>query len=216
VRQISNNLASAFLQVVGLKGLQQRTKELVPKSEVSLAHEGEVGMHTATRRHFPISAGILFGLGLGGFFDGIILHQVLRWHHMLSSWYPLNSIQSYELNTLWDGIFHSFTYLFVVGGLYVLWQTAQLRHLFWSSKLLVGTILIGFGAFNVVEGIVNHHVLGIHHVNEVVSPASRFYFDAGFIIWGALMLISGWILLGHGRRETETYAAGHRAPKAAR
>jgi hypothetical protein len=37
VRQISNNLASAFLQVAGLKGLQQRTKELVPKSEVSLA-----------------------------------------------------------------------------------------------------------------------------------------------------------------------------------
>ena len=105
MRQISNNLASAFLQVAGLKGLQQRTKELVPKSEVSLAHEGEVGMHTATRRHFPISAGILFELGLGGFFDGIILHQVLRWHHMLSSWYPLNSIQSYELNTLWDASF---------------------------------------------------------------------------------------------------------------
>jgi uncharacterized membrane protein len=30
---------------------------------------------------FPISAGILFGLGLGGFFDGIVLHQVLQWHH---------------------------------------------------------------------------------------------------------------------------------------
>jgi uncharacterized membrane protein len=27
---------------------------------------------------FPIPAGILFGLGLGGFFDGIVLHQVLR------------------------------------------------------------------------------------------------------------------------------------------
>ena len=36
-----------------------------------------------TERHFPASAGILFGLGLGGFFDGIVLHQ-LRWHHMLS------------------------------------------------------------------------------------------------------------------------------------
>ena len=34
---------------------------------------------------FPVSAGILFGLGLGGFFDGIILHQVLQWHHMLTS-----------------------------------------------------------------------------------------------------------------------------------
>jgi hypothetical protein len=55
-------------------------------------------------RHFPVSAGILFGLGLGGFFDGIVLHQLLQWHHMLSSWYPINSIENLELNTLWDGI----------------------------------------------------------------------------------------------------------------
>ena len=34
---------------------------------------------------FLVSAGILFGLGLGGFFDGIVLHQVLQWHHMLTS-----------------------------------------------------------------------------------------------------------------------------------
>ena len=40
---------------------------------------------------FPVSAGILFGLGLGGFFDGIILHQVLQWHHMLSSARPTAS-----------------------------------------------------------------------------------------------------------------------------
>jgi uncharacterized membrane protein len=45
-------------------------------------------MDSLADRHFPVSAGILFGLGLGGFFNGIILHQVLRRHHMLSSWYP--------------------------------------------------------------------------------------------------------------------------------
>ena len=155
-------------------------------------------MDPAIQRQFPVSAGILFGLGLGGFFDGIVLHQVLRWHHMLSSWYPLNSIENYELNTLWDGIFHSVTYLFVVAGLYILWRSAQRRHLYWSSKLLVGAMLIGFGTFNIVEGIVDHHVLGIHHVNEVVSPAYRFYFDAAFIIWGALMLMLGCILLRQG------------------
>jgi|SRR3954466_5354251 len=73
---------------------------------------------------FPISAGILFGLGLGGFFDGIVLHQVLQWHHMLSSWYPINSLENLKLNTLWDGIFHSTTYIFVVIGLFILWRTA--------------------------------------------------------------------------------------------
>ena len=62
-------------------------------------------------------------------------------------------------------------------------------------------MLIGFGGFNVVEGLVDHHLLGIHHVNEIVDPAYRFYFDAGFILWGILMLIIGWILLRQGQRE---------------
>ena len=64
-------------------------------------------------------------------------------------------------------------------------------------------MLIGSGAFNVVEGIIDHHVLGIHHVNELVDQAYRIDFDVGFIIWGAAMLIIGWILLRQGQREGE-------------
>jgi uncharacterized membrane protein len=173
-------------------------------------------MDLSPDRHFPVSAGILFGLGLGGFFDGIVLHQVLRWHHMLSSWYPVNTIENLELNTLWDGIFHSSTYLFVVAGLYILWRSAQRRHLYWSSKLFAGTLLIGFGAFNLVEGIVDHHVLGLHHVNELVDPAHRLYFDVGFLVWGAFMLVGGWILLKQRQRESEPEDVIHRAPGAIR
>lgn len=74
---------------------------------------------------FPVAAGVLSGLGLGGFFDGIVLHQGLQWHHMLSSRYPITSIENLELNTLWDGIFHSVTYVFVVVGLFILWRRAR-------------------------------------------------------------------------------------------
>ena len=155
----------------------------------------------ARERHFPTSAGILFGLGLGGFFDGIVLHQLLQWHHMLSSWYPITSIEALELNTFWDGVFHSATYLFVLAGLFVLWRTAQRTHLFWSSKLLIGSMLIGFGSFNVVEGLLNHHLLGLHHVNETVAREQWFYWDVAFVGWGAAMLASGWVLLRAGRRE---------------
>jgi uncharacterized membrane protein len=155
----------------------------------------------APDRHFPTSAGILFGLGLGGFFDGIVLHQLLQWHHMLSSWYPITSIETLELNTFWDGVFHSATYLFVLAGLFVLWRTARRRHLFWSSKLLIGSILIGFGAFNVIEGLINHQVLGLHHVNETVSRDQWRYWDLAYITWGAAMLAGGGALLGAGRRE---------------
>jgi uncharacterized membrane protein len=92
---------------------------------------------------FPVAAGVLFGLGLGGFFDGIVLHQVLQWHHMLSSWYPITSIENLELNTLWDGIFHSATYVFVVIGLFILWRRARGRHLRWSNRALIGSLLVG-------------------------------------------------------------------------
>jgi uncharacterized membrane protein len=42
-------------------------------------------MAITTDLRFPVSAGILFGLGLGGFFDGIVLHQILQWHHMVTN-----------------------------------------------------------------------------------------------------------------------------------
>jgi uncharacterized membrane protein len=156
----------------------------------------------STDRQFPISAGIFFGLGLGGFFDGIVLHQVLQWHHMLSSWYPVNTIENLELNTRWDGIFHSTTYIFVLIGLFLLWRTAQRRHLYWSTKLLIGSMLLGFGIFNAVEGIVDHHVLGIHHVNETVSKDQWVLWDIGFTFSGLVMIIFGWLIMRAGRRET--------------
>jgi uncharacterized membrane protein len=31
-----------------------------------------------------IPPGLLLGAGLGGFFDGILFHQLLQWHNMVS------------------------------------------------------------------------------------------------------------------------------------
>ena len=70
-------------------------------------------------------------------------------------------------------------------------------------------MLIGFGAFNVVEGLVDHHLLGIHHVNELVDPSYRLYWDLGFLLWGATMLGTGWMLLKQGERETGTAGRIH-------
>jgi uncharacterized membrane protein len=149
---------------------------------------------------FPVSAGIFFGLGLGGFFDGIVLHQVLQWHHMVTSaGFPPDSVDNLKLNTLLDGLFHVCTYIFVVVGLITLWRSAHRRHLYWSSKLLVGSLLLGFGLFNLVEGVVNHQILGLHHVNETVPSQQWIYWDIGFLIWGASMLVGGWLLLKKSR-----------------
>jgi uncharacterized membrane protein len=59
----------------------------------------------------PRAPGILLGIGLGGFVDGIVLHQILQWHHMLSSEgsHPTTTVAGLETNTLWDGLFHAAT-----------------------------------------------------------------------------------------------------------
>jgi uncharacterized membrane protein len=156
-----------------------------------------------TRGTFPVSAGILFGLGLGGFFDGIVLHQLLQWHHLLTSaGHPPDTVENLKLNTLFDGLFHAATYVFVVLGLVLLWRQAHRSHLWWSWKLLAGTMLMGFGAFNLVEGLVNHQILGLHHVNETVPREQWVYWDVGFLVWGAAMLVGGWALYRSGRLDS--------------
>lgn len=47
-----------------------------------------------------IVAGVFLGLGLGGFVDGILLHQILQWHHMISNLQPLTTISNIDLNML--------------------------------------------------------------------------------------------------------------------
>ncbi len=107
------------------------------------------------KRLFPMAAAIFFGIGLGGFFDGILLHQLLQWHHMLSSWYPISSIEALELNTRWDGYFHSLTYLFVLAGLFILWRCARVEPFHLSGRDLLAGILIGFGLFMPGPGLLS-------------------------------------------------------------
>jgi uncharacterized membrane protein len=161
---------------------------------------GRAGEQAA--QDFPVTAGVLLGLGLGGFFDGIVLHQILQWHHMVSARYPPDSLAHLKANTLGDGLFHAATYVFVAIGVVLLWRAASRPHPPWSSLLLVGTILLGFGGFNVVEGLIDHEILGLHHVNETAPRDQWIYWDLGFLAWGAAMVIAGWFLLRAGQRQS--------------
>lgn len=149
-------------------------------------------LSAASARRRVLWGGLLAGVGLGGFFDGIVLHQILGWHHMLSSVYPPTTLAALRLNTLGDGLFHAGTYLATLAGLGLLGSVARRRHDPWPAGLLAGLLLFGFGFFNVVEGLIDHHLLGLHHVRP--GPHERLY-DIGFLIWGALMLVGGAALV---------------------
>lgn len=149
-----------------------------------------------TASEFPIGAGVWLGLGLGGFFDGILLHQVLQWHHLLSSaGYPPDSLANLRLNTLADGLFHLATYVFTLIGLLLLWRAARRPHALWSGRLLLGALLLGFGGFNLAEGLIDHQLLGLHHVNESAPREQWLAWDMGFLVWGAAMFVAGWRLV---------------------
>ena len=144
-----------------------------------------------------IVAAILLGLGLGGFFDGIVLHQILQWHHMVSTPTPPNTLENLELNTLGDGIFHAATWLLTLTGVLVLTTSNGARHQEEGGRTLIGGMLVGWGSFNVVEGLVDHHLLGLHHVRP--GPDELVY-DVGFLIWGGIMLLVGVALIRRARQ----------------
>lgn len=140
--------------------------------------------------HKPlVVAGTVMGIGLGGFVDGILFHQILQTHSMLSAKYPPNSVRNLEINMFWDGLFHTFTLIMTVIGLVLLWRAARRSDVPWVGSVFVSAIFLGWGFFNLCEGIINHHILHVHHVVETQGVSA---FDFVFLASGLLFIILGW------------------------
>lgn len=159
-------------------------------------------MRQSGRRRPLIAAGLVLGVGLGGFVDGILFHQVLQWHHMVSSVVATTTLLGLEVNTLWDGLFHVFAWTATLIGLVLLWRVGRRSDVPLLTRTFVGSLLLGAGAFNLVEGIVDHHLLGIHHVREGVP--SQLAWDLGFLAAGAAFFLVGLALI---RSERPTVGA---------
>lgn len=147
------------------------------------------------RRVKPVvQAGILLGLGLGGFFDGIVFHQILQWHHMVSSHADPSIAGDLELNVMADGFFHAATYLFTVSGIVLLWRGWRRPLVPTSGRPLFGSVILGWGLFNVLEGLINHQLLGIHHVWPA-GPGSTLLWDLAFLAWGVSFIAVGYAII---------------------
>ncbi|MDF3064498.1 MAG: hypothetical protein K0R38_99 [Polyangiaceae bacterium] len=150
-------------------------------------------MKTPLRTTGPVVlAGQLLGCGLGAFFDGILLHQILQWHSMLSSVRPPLDLVTMKYNMLWDGVFHAFAWVVTVLGVVALWTAARRPQVRLSSPAFGGALLLGWGLFNVVEGLVDHQLLGLHHVHPGELEQA---WDIGFILWGVAMAVVGILLI---------------------
>lgn len=140
-------------------------------------------------------AGVVLGVGLGGFVDGIVLHMILRWHHMFSNVVPPDTMAGMHTNMTWDGIFHALTWSITLMGVFMLWNAARHPEAgeLPSTRTLIGAMITGWGLFNLVEGILDHHLLALHNVKEVPNPLP---WNIGFLlIGGGLMIVVGWMLM---------------------
>ena len=135
-----------------------------------------------------VTGGTILGIGLGGFVDGIVFHQIFQIHSMLSAIYPPNTVANVEFNMIWDGVFHAFTWVMTVVGVVLVWRAASVAREAWGSRTLLGASLMGWGLFNLVEGTIDHFVLQIHHVVERL----------GLSVWDGVFLASGLFLIALG------------------
>jgi uncharacterized membrane protein len=133
--------------------------------------------------------GFVLGIGMGGFVDGIVFHQLLQTHGMLTGKHPKTDLVNFEVNMFWDGLFHLCTWLATAAGIALLFRAGREHAVAWSGRVLLGGMLAGWGAFNLVEGVLDHHVLHLHHVVERLGPS---IYDGLFLLSGAALLATGW------------------------
>lgn len=138
---------------------------------------------------------LLIGIGLGGFVDGIVIHQLLQWHHMVSDTdgHSTSTVAGLETNTFADGLFHAAAWICVLVGVALAIRAWRIGRPAARWPTQVGLLVIGWGAFNIVEGLVDHHILEIHHVrDDLGGPLS---WDLGFLGISALLVLAGWALI---------------------
>jgi uncharacterized membrane protein len=124
-----------------------------------------------------------------------VLHQVLQWHHLLTDTgdHPADTVAGLEANTLADGLFHLATWALVVTGMILTLRAWQRGALAPPWAFHIGLMLMGWGAFNLVEGLVDHQLLGIHHVRDDLGAPIGW--DLAFLGLGLLLTAAGAALI---------------------
>jgi uncharacterized membrane protein len=140
-----------------------------------------------------ITVALILGIGIGGFIDGIVFHQILQWHEMISSKLPPITTDAKSVNMFWDGIFHLCMLLVVITGIVLFWKLSVRRDVDKSGNFLWGGLLSGWGSFNIVEGIIDHHVIGLHNVRELYPHPN--VWNYGFIIFSVIVTLVGYLVI---------------------
>jgi uncharacterized membrane protein len=134
---------------------------------------------------------VLIGFGLGAFLDGIVLHQILQWHHLVVAYRAADDLGGLEYNMFWDGVFLLVSWLVVLVGLLWLWRSRDDAPAF-GVTALIGGLLIGWGVFNIADQIMFHMALGAHHIRIVDNHQ---LYDWAYTAVAVALVLTGWFLM---------------------
>lgn len=131
-----------------------------------------------------IGPALLTGFALGGFVDGVLLHQILQWHHLLSLALPPDALRA---QILWDGLFHVAMIGVAAVGLLGLWRRREEL----EGRPLAFWLLVGFALWQLVDVVFFHWILGIHRVR--VDRPDPLAWDIGWLaVVGGLPALAAW------------------------
>jgi len=142
---------------------------------------------TAPDRPRSLLSGVLVGVGIAGFVDETVFHQLLHWHHFYDRSTP-------EAGLVSDGLFHTFSWVAVVAGLFLF---ADLRRRdSWVRPRWLGGLLVGLGGFQLYDGTVQHKLLQLHQIRYGVDITP---YDIVWNVVALALVVAGVAVLARSR-----------------
>ena len=139
------------------------------------------GPSSAPRTRSTVS-GVLAGVGLVAFVDETVFHQLLHWHHFYDR-------STSDVGLVSDGLFHAFGVVAVVLGLFLYADLRRRRAL--DARRWVGGVLLGAGAFQLYDGLVQHKVFGLHQIRYGVDLLP---YDLTWNVLAVVLVLAGAVL----------------------
>lgn len=131
-----------------------------------------------------VAAGVLFGAGIAAsMIDLFIFHLWLQWHHFYDRSTP-------RVGLMADGIFHAVGWFITVSGLFLLADARRRGDVHWVRW--TGAVLTGVGAFQLLDGVLNHKILRIHQIRYGVD---LLVYDTVWIGTAIAVLLAGLVTL---------------------
>ncbi len=140
--------------------------------------------------------GGVFGIGLAALLDVLVFHLVFQTHHLLSNWIDPHTHAGLQQNIYYDGIFALVMLGVLLVGAGLIWSTVNGRPQPLSTLTVGGSVFVGMGFFNTVDGVVSHYLLDIH---DVVHGTTLW--NPPWILVSVVLFLLGAALLHRGRRQ---------------